>query len=148
MNGTQIFYNTMFMTCTCWGSNCFIVSFRKIITVNVDDDRQESFVHDVRGEDVDGEAVLVAVAASGRILTPATTCCTGLEQNRSIVGRPTLLCGMVRAYHPVAVDSNPKHTIYAFFNLYYLNCNEKRTKKQKEAGNGLFFLKKIVQLFV
>ena len=38
-----------------------------------------------------------------------------------------------------AVSSNPKHTIYAFFNLYYWNYNEKRTKiKQKEAGIGPF----------
>ena len=41
------------------------------------------------------------------------------------------------AYHPAAQCSNPKHTIYAFFNLYYWNCNEIRTKiTKREAGIG------------
>ena len=31
---------------------------------------------------------------------------------------PPQLSGFVCAYHPAAVGSNPKHTIYAFFNLY------------------------------
>ena len=36
------------------------------------------------------------------------------------------------AYHPAAPGSNPNHTIYTFFNLYYWNCNEKRTKINKK----------------
>ena len=39
--------------------------------------------------------------------------------------------GFVCAYHPAAPGSNPKHTIYAFFNLYW-NCNENRTKINKK----------------
>ena len=38
----------------------------------------------------------------------------------------------VCAYHPAAPGSNPKHTNYAFFNLYYWNCNGKRTKINKK----------------
>ena len=35
--------------------------------------------------------------------------------------------------------SNPEHTIYAYFNLYFWNCDEKRTKiNEKEAGIGPF----------
>ena len=48
------------------------------------------------------------------------------------------------AYHPGAPGSSPKHTIYAFsFIVFvlYLSC-EKNENKQKEAGFGLFFLKK------
>ena len=33
--------------------------------------------------------------------------------------------GFIWAYHSVAAGSNPKHTIYAYFNLYYWNCNQK-----------------------
>ena len=53
--------------------------------------------------------------------------------------RLPLLLGIICAYHPAAMGSNPKHTIYAFFNWYYWNCNEKRTKiKEKEVGIGPF----------
>ena len=31
----------------------------------------------------------------------------------------TKLVAPVCAYHPAAPGSNPKHTIYTFFNLYY-----------------------------
>ena len=33
------------------------------------------------------------------------------------------LCGFVRANLPAAPVSNPKHTTYNFFDLYYWNCN-------------------------
>ena len=36
--------------------------------------------------------------------------------------------------------SNPKHTIYAFFNLYNWNCNEKRTKIYKKRPGMAHFL--------
>ena len=40
--------------------------------------------------------------------------------------------------------SNPNHTIYTVFNLYYWDCNEKRTKiNKKDAGIGPFLKKKI-----
>ena len=32
------------------------------------------------------------------------------------VSKKQLLCGFICVYHPVAPGSNPKHTIYAFFN--------------------------------
>ena len=38
--------------------------------------------------------------------------------------------------------SNPKHTIYTFFNLYW-NCNEKRTKINKKRPGLTHFLKKL-----
>ena len=34
-------------------------------------------------------------------------------------GQPPQLHGFVCAYNPAVLGSNPKHTIYAFFNLYY-----------------------------
>ena len=40
----------------------------------------------------------------------------------AILSAPTILLPQV---------SNPKHTMYAFLNLYYWNCNEKRTKINK-----------------
>ena len=54
--------------------------------------------------------------------------------------------GFVCAYHPAAPGSNLKHTIYAFFNLYW-NCNEKRTKINKKRP-GLAHLKKLVLLYI
>ena len=52
--------------------------------------------------------------------------------------KKTQLRGFVCAYHPAATGSNPKHTIYTFFNLY-CDCNEKKNEnKQKEAGIGPF----------
>ena len=53
----------------------------------------------------------------------------------------TKLCGFICAYHPAALGSNPKHTIYTFFNLYYWNCDEKRTKINKKRP-GLAHFKK------
>ena len=42
----------------------------------------------------------------------------------------------------MAVASNPMHTLYTFFNLYYWDCSEKRPlRKEKEAGIGPFFKK-------
>ena len=52
-------------------------------------------------------------------------------------GWPPQLSGFICAYHPAAPGSNPKHTIYAFFNLYR-NCNEKRTKIKKRPGLPIF----------
>ena len=52
-------------------------------------------------------------------------------------------CGFVCAFHPAAPGSSPKHTIYAFFNLYLsfeLEC-ERDENKQKEAGIGPFLNK-------
>ena len=43
-------------------------------------------------------------------------------------------------YQYAAMGSNPKHTIYAFFNLYW-NCNEKRMQINKKRP-GLAHLKK------
>ena len=43
-------------------------------------------------------------------------------------------------YHPVAAGSNPKHTIYALFNLNYWNCDYKSTKVNKKRP-GLGHLK-------
>ena len=51
------------------------------------------------------------------------------------------LC-FVCAYHSAAPGSNPKHTIYAFFNLYYWNCIEKITKINKKRPGLAHFLKK------
>ena len=50
--------------------------------------------------------------------------------------------GFVCVYHPAAPCSNPKHTIYAFFNLYYWNWNEKRTKINKKRPGLAHFFKK------
>ena len=47
------------------------------------------------------------------------------------------LHGFICSYHPAAPGLIPKYSIYVFFNLYYWNCNEKRTKiNKKEAGIG------------
>ena len=52
----------------------------------------------------------------------------------------TKLRGFICAYHPAAPGSNPKHTIYAFFNLYYWNCIKKITKvNKKRPGLAHFF---------
>ena len=45
--------------------------------------------------------------------------------------REPYLRGFVCASHPAALGSNPKHTSYAFFNLY-CTCMEKRTKINKK----------------
>ena len=55
--------------------------------------------------------------------------------------RPPQLRGFVCACHPAATGSNPMHTIYAFFNLYYWSCNEKRMKKQKRGRDWPIFKK-------
>ena len=47
--------------------------------------------------------------------------------------------------HPATTGSNPKHTIYAFFDSYYWNCNEKKTKINKKSP-ALAQLKKQVRL--
>ena len=52
-----------------------------------------------------------------------------------------LLRGYVCVYHPAAAGSNPKHTIYAFFNLYYWNCIEEIMKINKKR-QGLAQIKK------
>ena len=55
---------------------------------------------------------------------------------------PPQLRGFVCAYHPTAPGSNPKHTIYAFFNLDW-DCGGKRKKiKQKRVRDWPIFLKK------
>ena len=61
-------------------------------------------------------------------------------QTNGGVGPPTQLCGIICTYHPAAAGSNPKHTFYALFNLYYRNCNEKRMKISKNRP-GLAHLK-------
>ena len=43
-----------------------------------------------------------------------------------------------------ALGSNPKHTIYTFFNLCYWNFNQKRTKKRRKNGPGLAHFKKSI----
>ena len=51
------------------------------------------------------------------------------------------LCGFGCANHPAAPGSNPKQTMYTFFNFYCCNCycNEKMKKiNEKEAGIGPF----------
>ena len=53
--------------------------------------------------------------------------------------------GFICAYHLAAPGSNPKHTIYTFFNLYYWNCDEKRTKINKKRP-GLAHFKKRMQM--
>ena len=59
---------------------------------------------------------------------------------------PPQLRGFVCAYQPAAPGSNPKQTIYAFFNFILLKLKlymklllqrEKDENKQKEAGIGL-----------
>ena len=42
------------------------------------------------------------------------------------------LRGFVCIYDSAALGLNPEHTIYYFFNFYYWNCNEKRTKINKK----------------
>ena len=46
----------------------------------------------------------------------------------------------------MAPGSNPKHTILAFFNLYW-NCNEKRTKINKKGRDWPFFKKALFLKF-
>ena len=51
-----------------------------------------------------------------------------------------MLSGFVCAYHPAAPGSSPKHSIYTFSFIefvQYLSC-EKKENKQKEAGFGPF----------
>ena len=61
---------------------------------------------------------------------------------------PPWLRGFVCAYHPAAPGLDPKHTIYAFFNLYW-NCNEKRTKiNKKRPGLAHFFKKSCYDYYV
>ena len=52
------------------------------------------------------------------------------------------LHGFICAYHHAARGSNLKHTIYAFFDLYYSNCNEKRTKIKEKRGRDWPIFKK------
>ena len=47
------------------------------------------------------------------------------------------MCSMVSSH--AAAGSNPKHTVYAFFNLYYRNCNVKRTKINKKRPDWPMF---------
>ena len=56
--------------------------------------------------------------------------------------RPPYLNGFVCVFHPVAMGSNAKHTIEAFFNLDYWNCNEKWTKMNKKRPGSANFYKK------
>ena len=51
-------------------------------------------------------------------------------------GRHSFVC----AYHPAAPGSNPNHTIYAFFNMYYWNCIEKITRINKKRPGLAHFL--------
>ena len=47
-----------------------------------------------------------------------------------------------------APGSYPKHTIYAFFNLYYWNCIQKTTKiNKKRPGLAHFFKKRTEHVF-
>ena len=46
------------------------------------------------------------------------------------VGVPPKLSGFVCAFHPATPGSNPKHTIYAFFNLNLnLSCDMLKRRK-------------------
>ena len=65
------------------------------------------------------------------------------------------LRGFVCAYHPAAPDSNPKHTIYAIYKLYYWNCIEKINNKRpglahffKKKRRSEFFMQEVRQLRV
>ena len=48
----------------------------------------------------------------------------------SLLKYTPLLSGFVCAFHPAALGSNPKHTIYVFINLN-LNCNCNLLKRRK-----------------
>ena len=50
---------------------------------------------------------------------------------------PTQLSGFVCAFHPTALGSSPKHTIYAFINLL-INCVMWRNENKQEAGSCPF----------
>ena len=56
--------------------------------------------------------------------------------NNLMGGRHSFVC----AYHPAAPGSNPNHTIYAFFNMYYWNCIEKITRINKKRPGLAHFL--------
>ena len=57
-----------------------------------------------------------------------------------------MLSGFVCIFHPAAPGSSPKHTIYAFSNLF-MNCVVwKDENKQKEAEIGPFFIKTNIQM--
>ena len=52
--------------------------------------------------------------------------------------------GFVCTYHPVALGSNPKQTIYAFSSLYYWNLyrNEKKHENKRKRGRDWPIYKK------
>ena len=53
-----------------------------------------------------------------------------------------LLRGFICAYHPAAPGSNPKHTIYAFFQFVLDMCWEGNEHKQKRGRDWPIFFKK------
>ena len=55
-----------------------------------------------------------------------------------ILERTPLLRGLISAFHPVAVGSNPEHTIYAFSICIVNIAMRKGRKLIKEAGIGPF----------
>ena len=60
-------------------------------------------------------------------------CLLGGRHSSMVLSAPTIL----------RPGLNPKHTIYAFFNLYW-NCNKKRTKINKKRQDWPIFLKTLV----
>ena len=60
---------------------------------------------------------------------------TFVQQQQSAAKRLPQLSGLVCVFHPAASGSSPKHTIYAFFNLYcsicHLNWDVKRMRINK-----------------
>ena len=71
-----------------------------------------------------------------------------LQEATALPTEPLPKCAaiLVCAAIAPAPGSNPKHTINAFFNLYYWNCNLKRTKINKKRPGLAHFLKKCVAI--
>ena len=74
-----------FIFFTCRWPNLFVILGREVVTVDVDDDGEESVVDDVGREDVEREAVLGSAAVSGWKLSPASPLSTSLEKDTHVL---------------------------------------------------------------
>ena len=59
-----------------------------------------------------------------------------------------MLCSFVCAYHTAALDSNPKHIIYAVSICIIEIVMRKEGKKRKEAGIGPFVSKNLLTRYL